>query len=120
MAGRMFVLVVTTDPRLERLALCAVRAAGCHPMLGHPDERCPDALRRILPDVVLLDTMHPSASSANFFKQAAKLGVRVVALAPDARDDQARAVARRRNASCVTLPMEYDLFSETLRPAELV
>jgi DNA-binding response OmpR family regulator len=115
MAGRLFVLVVTTDPRLERLAICAVRAAGCQPMLGHADERPREALRRILPDVVLLDTMHPSASSAHLFKQAAKLGIRVIALAPDARDDQARAVARRRNASCVTLPAEYDLFSEALR-----
>lgn len=119
MAGRLFVLVVTTDPRLERLALCAVRAAGCLPMLGHADERCPAALRRILPDVVLLDSMHPCASSTSFFKKAAKLGVRVIALAPDARDDQARAVARRQNASCVTLPTGYDLFTETLHPAQL-
>jgi hypothetical protein len=119
MAGRLFVLVVTTDLRLERQALGAVRAAGCLPMLGHVDEDGPTSLRRILPDVVLLDMMHPCASSPHFFEEAAELGVRVIALAPDGRDDHARAMARRRNASCVTLPTEYDLVPSRLRPAEL-
>jgi hypothetical protein len=119
MAGRLFVLVVTEDPRLERQALCAVRAAGCLPMLGHADEDCPESLRRIRPDVVLLDTAHPCATSTRFYEEAAELGARVVALAPDARDDDARAIARRQNASCVTLPTGYDRFPETLRPPEL-
>jgi DNA-binding NarL/FixJ family response regulator len=119
MAGRLFVLVVTHDPRLERQALCAVRAAGCLPMLGHADEDGQESLRRIRPDVVLLDTAHPCATSAPFYDEAVELGVRVVALAPDARDDDARAIARCRNASCVTLPGEYDLFTEALRAAEL-
>jgi DNA-binding NarL/FixJ family response regulator len=120
MAGRLFVLVVSSDSRLERQALCAVRAAGCLPMLAHVDEECPASLRRIRPDVVLIDTMHPCATSGRFYEEAAELGTRVIALAPDARDDHARAIARRRNASCVTLPTEYDLFSEALRAAELV
>jgi CheY-like chemotaxis protein len=120
MAGRLFVLVVTPDSRLERLALCAVRAAGCLPVLGHADEDCPASLRRILPDVILLDAMDPCASSPRFFEEAAQLGVRVIALAPDARDEDARLIARRRNASCVTLPAEYDLVPETLRLAEVV
>jgi DNA-binding NarL/FixJ family response regulator len=120
MAGRLFVLVVSTDSRLERQALCAVRAAGCLPMLGHADEDCPESLRRIRPDVVLIDTMHPCATSARFYEEAAALGARVVALAPDARDDDARALARGRNASCLTLPTEYDLVPEMLRAAELV
>jgi DNA-binding response OmpR family regulator len=119
MAGRLFVLVVTEDVRLERQALCAVRAAGCLPMLAHADEECPESLRRIRPDVVLLDTMHPCASSSRFYEEAAELGARVIALAPDARDDDARAIARRRNASSVTLPTEYDLVPDTLRAAEL-
>jgi hypothetical protein len=119
MAGRLFVLVVTTDSHLERQALSAVRAAGCLPMLGHVDEDCPTSLRRTIPDVVLLDTMHPCASSPRFFDEAAELGVRIIALAPDARDDHARAIARRRNAQCVTLPAGYDLFPETLKPSEL-
>jgi hypothetical protein len=119
MAGRLFVLVVTTDPRLEHLALVAVRAAGCLPMLGHADEDCPEAVRRIRPDVVLLDTTHPCAASPEFFEDAAAMGVRVVALAPDGRDEDARAIARRQNAGCVTLPAEYDLLPETLRSPEL-
>jgi hypothetical protein len=119
MARRLFVLVVTSDSRLERQALCAVRAAGCLPMLGHSDEDCPESLRRIRPDVVLLDTMHACATSARFYEEAAELGARVIALAPDARDDDARAIARRRNAPCVTLPREYDLVPETLRLAEV-
>jgi hypothetical protein len=119
MTGRLFVLVVSTDARLERQALLAVRAAGCLPMLGHVDEDCPASLRRILPDVVLLDVMHPCASSAPFFDEAADLGVRVIALAPDARDDHARAIARRCNSACVTLPADYDLLPATLRPMEL-
>jgi hypothetical protein len=88
-------------------------------MLGHADENCPDALRRIRPDVVLLDTAHACATSARFYEEAAELGARVIALAPDARDDDGRAMARLRNAACVTLPTEYDLFRQTLRPAEL-
>jgi len=119
MAGRLFVLVVTADPRLEHQALCAVRAAGCLPMLGHDDEDCPTTLRRTLPDVLLLDSTHPCAIDAAFFDEAAALGVRVIALAPDRHDTDARALARMRNAGCVTLPTEYDLFPETLRPAEL-
>ncbi len=119
MAERLFVLVVTSDPRLERQALCAVRAAGCLPMLAHADEDCPESLRRIRPDVVLIDTAHPCAATARFYEEAAELGARVIALAPDARYEHARAIARRRNAQCVTLPMGYDLFPETLRPAEL-
>jgi hypothetical protein len=119
MAGRLFVLVVTNDLRLERQALCAVRAAGCLPVLGHADEDCPGSLRRILPDVVLLDTAHPCATSAKFYAEARELGARVIALAPDARHDHARAIARRQNASCVTLPTEYDCFPQALRPAEL-
>jgi hypothetical protein len=119
MAGRLFVLVVTTDARLERQALAAVRAAGCLPMLGHVDEDCPTSLRRTVPDAVLLDTMHPCASSARFLEEAAELGVRIIALAPDARDDHARAIAQRCNAPCVTLPTGYDHFSETLKPIEL-
>jgi hypothetical protein len=119
MGGRLFVLIVTSDPRLEHQAMSAVRAAGCLPMLGHADEDCPASLRRIRPDVVLLDTLHPCATSALFYEEAAELGVRVIALAPDARDDDARALARQRNASCVTLPTEYDLVPQTLRPADL-
>ena len=119
MPGRLFVLIVTSDSRLERQALCAVRAAGCLPVLGHDDEDCPESLRRIRPDVVLLDSMHPCASSARFYEEAAEMGARVIALAPDARDDHARDVARRQNAQSVSLPTEYDLFSETLRQAEL-
>jgi hypothetical protein len=119
MAGRLFVLVVTTDPRLERQALCAVRAAGCLPMLAHADEDCSVSLRRIRPDVVLLDTSHPLAMAAQFYEEAAALGARVIALATDARDADARAIARRRNARCVTLPAGYDLFPETLQAAEL-
>ena len=119
MASRLFVLVVTGDPRLERQALCAVRAAGCLPMLGHADEECPASLRRILPDVILLDVTHPCASSAAFFEEAAALGVRVIALAPDARDEQARAIAHRRRSGCVTLPTEYDLVPRTLLTAEI-
>ena len=120
MAGRLFVLIVTSDPRLERQALCAVRAAGCLPMLGHDDEDCPSALRRTRPDAVLLDAMHPCALSPGFFEEAAAIGARVIALAADARDDDARAVAQRQNARCVTLPTQYDLVPETLRPAELM
>jgi hypothetical protein len=119
MTERLFVLVVTSDPRLERQALSAVRAAGCLPMLGHADEECPASLRRTLPDVILIDAVHPCASSAPFYEEAAALGVRVVALAPDTRDDHARAIAQRQNARCVTLPTEYDRFPETLRPIEL-
>jgi len=119
MAGRLFVLVVTTDPRLERQAICAVRSAGCLAMLGHADEDCPSALRRTRPDVVLLDTMHPCAATSEFFTEAAALGTQVIALAPDSRDEDARALARRQNARCVTLRTDYDHFSETLRPAEL-
>lgn len=119
MAGRLFVLIVTTDPRLERQAICAVRAAGCLPMLGHDDEDCPAALRRTQPDIVLLDTLHPCAGEPEFFTEASAMGARVIALAPDARNDDARALARRRNADCITLPAEYDLFPETLRPASL-
>jgi hypothetical protein len=119
MAERLFVLVVTSDPRLERQALSAVRAAGCVPMLGHADEDCPASLRRTLPDVVLIDAVHPCASSGGLYEEAAALGVRVVALAPDTRDDHARALARRQNALCVTLPAEYDRFPETLQRVEL-
>lgn len=120
MASRLFVLIATADLRLERQALCAVRAAGCLPVLGHADEECPAALRRIRPDVVLLDGTHPCAESPEFFKEAGALGVRVIALASDGHDDQARAVARERNASLVVLPTGFDRFRETLRPAELV
>jgi DNA-binding NarL/FixJ family response regulator len=88
-------------------------------MLGHIDEEGPASLRRIVPDVVLLDAMHPCAASARFFEDAAALGVRVVTFADDARDNEARAIARQRNASCVTLPAAYDLISETLRQAEV-
>jgi hypothetical protein len=119
MGERLFVLIVATDPRLERQALCAVRAAGCHPMLGHDDEDCPAALRRTRPDVVLLDTLHPCAVDPAFFDEASAMGARVIALASDARDDDARALARRQNAYCVTLPTGYDLVSNTLRQAEL-
>jgi hypothetical protein len=119
MSGRLFVLIVTGDARLEHQAMSAVRAAGCLPMLGHADEDCPASLRRIRPDVVLLDSMHPCATSADFYEEAAELGVRVIALAPDTRDDHARTIARQQNASCVTLPAEYDLFAETLRPGRL-
>jgi|SRR5687768_13168800 DNA-binding NarL/FixJ family response regulator len=120
MAERLFVLVVTTDSRLERQALCAVRAAGCLPMLGHADEDCSASLWRIRPDVVLLDTTHPSATAAQFYEEAAALGARVIALATDSRDADARDIARRRNARCVTLPAGYDLFPEALRAAELM
>jgi hypothetical protein len=88
-------------------------------MLGHADEDCPASLRRTLPDVILIDTAHPCASAAPFYEEAAALGVRVVALAPDTRDDHARAIARRQNARCVTLPAEYDRFPETLKAIEL-
>jgi hypothetical protein len=88
-------------------------------MLGHDDEDCPTALRRTRPDIVLIDSMHPCAGSPAFFEEAAAMGARVIALAPDARDDHARALARRQNARCVTLPTEYDLMPETLRPVEL-
>jgi hypothetical protein len=118
MAGRLFVLIVTEDPRLEHQAIAAVRAAGCLPMLGHADEDCPDALRRTLPDVVLIDTLNPCASSPAFYEDAAALGVRVITLAPDARDGHARAVALRQNAPCVTLPTEYDLVPATLGVAQ--
>jgi DNA-binding response OmpR family regulator len=119
MSGRLFVLVVTNDPRLERQALCAVRAAGSSPMLAHPDEACPESVRRIRPDIVLLDTAHPCATSRPFYREAAALGARVIALAPDGRDEHARAIARRQNACCITLPAQYDLFPSALRPAEL-
>ena len=119
MAGRLFVLVVTGDSRLERQALCAVRAAGCLPMLGHADEDCPESLRRIRPDIVLIDAIHPCATSTPFYDEAAELGARVITLAADGRDDHARAIARGRNATCVTLPAEYDLVPETLRAAQL-
>jgi hypothetical protein len=119
MGGRLFVLIVATDPRLERQALCAVRSAGCLPMLGHADEDCPTALRRTRPDVVLIDTLHPCAVEPEFYAEAAAIGARVIALAPDARNDDARELARRQNAGCVTLPTEYDLFPTTLGPAAL-
>ena len=119
MSGRLFVLIVTNDSRLERQALLAVRAAGCLPMLGHADEECPAMIRRTLPDVLLIDTAHPSASAAGFYEEVAALGVRVVALAPDARDDQVRAMAGGPNLGRVTLPAEYDNFRDTLGQAQL-
>ena len=114
MAGRLFVLIVTQDPRLEHQALAAVRAAGCLPMLGHADEDCAAALRRTLPDIVLIDTLNPSATSPAFFEEAAALGTRVITLASDAYDGQARATALSQNTPCVMLPTEYDLVSVTL------
>ena len=119
MAGRLFVLVVTTDPRLERQALCAVRAAGCLPMLGHDDEECLAALRRTLPDAVLLDTTHPRATSEEFFEEAAAMGVRVIGLASNSRNDVPPSFARPDREVCLTLPAEYDLAPARLRPAEL-
>jgi hypothetical protein len=114
MAGRLFVLVVTQDPRLEHQALAAVRAAGCLPMLGHADEDCAAALRRTLPDVVLIDALNPAATSPAFYEEAAALGAKVITLAPDARDGQAREIALSQNTLCVSLPTEYDLVSATL------
>jgi hypothetical protein len=83
-ADRLFVLVVTDDAQLELQALCALRAAGCTPMLGHVGEDCPTALRRTWPDVVLLDTTHPCATSERFHEEAAEIGARVVAFAAGA------------------------------------
>jgi DNA-binding response OmpR family regulator len=119
MAERLFVLVVTNDPRLEWQVLRAVRSAGCLPMLGHVDEEGRASLRRIRPDVVLLDTAHPCAASAHFYEEAAELGARVIALGAAAQEDDARAIARRCNASWITLPAEYHLFPEALHPVEL-
>ena len=114
MAVRLFVLIVTDDRRLEHQALAAVRAAGCLPMLGHADEDCAAAVRRTLPDVILLDALNPCATSPAFYEEAAALGIRVITLAPDARHDHAHAVALRQNSACVTLPTEYDLVPTTL------
>ena len=88
-------------------------------MLGHADEDCASALRRTLPDVLLVDATHPCADDPALFEEARALGVRLIALAPDGHDAGARALARRHSGCCVTLPTEYDLVPETLRQPQL-
>jgi DNA-binding response OmpR family regulator len=96
--------VVSPDALAAALLGALVETEGYAPSFARAGESARDALRRLRPEVALVDCDAPEGCGAAFAGPARMMGTRVVLFGPPAAAERARACAEELGVAALTLP----------------
>jgi hypothetical protein len=112
--SRLDVLILSADPLSAALLGAAVELAGHSPNFERPGEGPRAALRRVRPQLALIDCDHDEACTDSFIGPAIMTGARVQLLCSHRGERDCTALARRLGLPIAMLPMEHGDFASLL------
>ena len=111
------VLVLATDDLAGALLAALAETAGLSPAFANASETPRDALRRLRPDIVLVDCEHDVACSEQFLGPVRMTGAAALVFGRGGDAERLRALADTHHVRVLTLPMDADEFVRTIREA---
>ncbi|MFL5576720.1 MAG: hypothetical protein ACJ79S_12205 [Gemmatimonadaceae bacterium] len=111
------ILVIADHAMIAALLGALVELAGYRPAFADPGELPEAAVARMRPDLVLLDSDHPSASREALYRAAAASSSGLVLFGSTLNADETERFAAFRGAKWLSLPIGYHGFAERMREA---
>lgn len=112
--ARRRVLILTRELVAAGLLGALAEQAGCAPLFGERGEQGESALRRLRPDLVLLDAFHPAAVAPRLYAAAHRAGVRVVVFSATPPWDDLRRIAAVHDGVSFVAPGEHETLADCL------
>ena len=111
------VLVLSTDDLAGALLAALAETAGLAPAFAHASETPRDALRRLRPDLVLVDCEHELACSEQFLGPLRMTGATALVFGRGADAERLRALADAHAVRVFTLPLDAEELARAIREA---
>ena len=105
------ILVIAEHAMIGALLGALIELAGHRPRFGEAGEMPEDAIERLRPDLVLLDSEHAAAGADAAYRAAFSVGSRLVLFGSSLSESETERFAARRGVACITLPIGYNAFS---------
>lgn len=109
------ILVIAKEPLILTLMCSLVDLSGHTATQTRSDESVTSAIRRVRPDLLLLDCEHDCACEEEAYDAAATVGAEVLLFTPARTNDEVADFARMRGLRSMALPIRLDQFTETLQ-----
>jgi DNA-binding NtrC family response regulator len=115
--SRHDVLVFSADPLAAALLGAAVELAGHRPHFPQPREDARSALRRVRPQLALIDCDHEEACAESFIGPALMTGAKVLLFRSRRTARDMGELTRRLALVVVEMPVDHEELSHQLRQA---
>jgi DNA-binding NtrC family response regulator len=109
------ILVIAKEPLIQTLMCSLVDLSGHRAAQPRSDEGVTTAIRRVRPDLLLLDCEHDSACEQEAYDAAAAVDAEVLLFTPARTNAEVADFARVRGLRSMALPIRLNEFSETLQ-----
>jgi DNA-binding NtrC family response regulator len=111
------VLILSADSVAAALVGALIETLGYTVRFGQPSESPDEALRRVRPEVCLIDCAQPDACSAQFLGRARMRSVAVVLFGAEATLVAARPLAAAHGIDVLAMPADSTLVEQAVRRA---
>jgi len=111
------VLVLSSDDLAGALLAALAESAGLSPVFARPAETPRDALRRLRPDVVLVDCEHETACTEQFLGPVRMTGATALVFGRGADAERLRSLADQHRVRVFTLPLDAEELARAIRDA---
>lgn len=109
------ILVIAKEPLIQTLMCSLVDLSGHQAAQPRSDEMVSTAIRRVRPDLLLLDCEHDCACEEEAYDAASSVGAEVLLFTPARTNDEVADFARVRGLRSMALPIRLNEFTETLQ-----
>jgi DNA-binding NtrC family response regulator len=109
------ILVIAKEPLIQTLMCSLVDLSGHHAAQPRSDEGVSGAIRRVRPQLLLLDCEHDSACEQDAYDAAADVGAEVLLFTPARTNAEVADFAKGRGLRSMALPIRLQDFAETLQ-----
>jgi hypothetical protein len=109
------ILVIAKEPLIQSLMCSMVELSGHTASIPLGDERVAGAIRRVQPQLVLLDCEHDAACEQEAYDAAAGVHAHVLLFTPARTRAEVADFAANRGLRSLALPIRLHEFSDTLQ-----
>lgn len=114
-SGSSTILVIAKEPLIQTLMCSMVELSGHKASIPRGDERVAGAIRRVQPQLVLLDCEHDAACEQEAYDAAASVHAQVLLFTPARTRAEVADFAANRGLRSLALPIRLREFSDTLQ-----
>lgn len=114
MSDSLSVLILAREELISALLGLLVEATGHSVYFATPEENTPDAVRRIRPNVVIVDCDHRDCTG-DFMKAANEVGARLILFSASREPEYVRKVAALSHSQSFTFPIEPPRLDSMIR-----
>jgi len=109
------VLVIAKEPLIQTLMCSLVDLSGHRASVPRGDETVAAAIRRVCPQLVLLDCEHDASADQDAYDAASSIPAHVLLFTPARSHSEVADFAAGRGLRSLALPIRLHEFSATLR-----